>query len=395
MLPPDLLLREETAYPIATAHLPAWVEASARPAAGASGSCNAATLFIGRGSASSTRPSVPGVDQLPWRCFPELLTAPRARFHPAYTGKIKSAVSSGDKGGSLRMFDELLTYSMLGILGSFFSGVPPGARRFFRSPPLAFALAAFPHVGYLLAVEWAGKLLASVVSEPFFLGSPAHKAAVARLPDCNMEHDFEELRLDTFAVAAWPSEAASRPAVLWRTAPPTAGEEAPFFFKLLRGEGFDAAFFRRVAAAYAAYAAARGAARGPLPTALVDAELLFGAGELCVRMPWVHGRDATVDELGPGGTAVAPVAAALVWLARRGLLYVDLREPNVRVDGSRVALIDYDDMVALERAPVSAEELLRQLHEHGARFAGPLGEPGARPAVVAALHEEWARSSSA
>jgi hypothetical protein len=112
-------------------------------------------------------------------------------------------------------------------------------------------------------------------------------------------------------------------------------------------------------------------------------------------MPWVHGRDATVDELGPGGAAVAPVAAALAWLARHGLLYVDLREPNVRVDGSRVSLIDYDDMVALERAPASADELLHQLREHGALFAAPLGEPGARPAVVAALLEEWARSSSA
>ena len=30
--------------------------------------------------------------------------------------------------------------------------------------------------------------------------------------------------------------------------------------------------------------------------------------------------------------AVARVAEALVWLARRGLLYVDFREPNVRVD---------------------------------------------------------------
>ena len=69
--------------------------------------------------------------------------------------------------------------------------------------------------------------------------------------------------------------------------------------------------------------------------------------------------------------AVAPVAEAIVWLARRKLLYTDLREPNVRIRsggggggggaaGSRapsVALIDYDDMVLLDAAPASVGEL--------------------------------------
>jgi hypothetical protein len=81
------------------------------------------------------------------------------------------------------MFDELLTYCMLGMLGSCFRDVPEGVHRFFRTPPYAFGLAAFPHVGYIIAVEWDGKLLASVVSEPFFLGSNSHEAAVAALPD--------------------------------------------------------------------------------------------------------------------------------------------------------------------------------------------------------------------
>jgi hypothetical protein len=45
-------------------------------------------------------------------------------------------------------------------------------------------------VGYV--VEWVGKLYASVVSEPFFLGSPAHTSAVMNLPD----HDFSGEAVD-------------------------------------------------------------------------------------------------------------------------------------------------------------------------------------------------------
>ena len=67
-------------------------------------------------------------------------------------------------------------------------------------------------------------------------------------------------------------------------------------------------------------------------------------------MPWVRGRDAAPAELGEGGAAVEPVARAVLWLARRGLLYTDLREPNVRVEEgaagapARVVLVDYDDI---------------------------------------------------
>ena len=322
----------------------------------------------------------------------------RARFHPAFTGEVKPAHSSGDSKARAHLFDEIVTYAMLGMLGSFFYGVRRHAHRFFRAPPYAFALAAFPHVGYIVAVEWAGKLLTSVVSEPFFVGSDAHAAAVARLPDCDFSGDYLDIDVDSVRVAAWPDEAPGtgrRAAVIWRVEAPEAGAADGSFFKILRGAAFSAAFFRRVSAVYARYAAARAGAAGaasPPPPALLPAELLFGAGEVCVLMPWACGRDARAADLAAGGVAVAAVAAAVVWLARRGLLYVDLREPNVRVDDATgtVALVDYDDMALLAAPPATVDELRALLQDADARWAGRADEPGARPAVVDALAAAWA-----
>ena len=410
-LPSDDVLGEESGYPIATAYVPSWIVARERAAAaGGAGSEAAHTLFLGRAraaaAAAAARPSVPGFD-VQWACFPELLTAVREPFHPAFNGEVKPARSAGD---TVRphMFDELLTYLMLGMLASYFRGVPTGAHRFFREPPHAFGLLAFPHVGYLVAVEWAGKLFASIVSEPFFLGSAAHEAAIARLPDSDLATSFLDLAVDSAKVAVWPHAPGSRAAVIWRLDPPARGDasDAARFFKIVRGTGFDGAHFRRLHAVYRAYAAARAAAVAataatgspPLEAALVDAELWFGAGEVCVLMPWVFGRDATPDDLAAGGCAVVPVARAIVWLARRGLLYTDLREPNVRVDvdgagagpalAARVTLIDYDDCVLVD-PPATADALLALLAAHGAGFAAPPDAPRARPAVVAALRQVW------
>jgi len=72
------------------------------------------------------------------------------------------------------LYDQLVTYVTLGIVGSMFVAVPEGRRRFFTRPPVGYGLAALAHVGYVVAVEWVGRLFVSVVSQPFFLGSPEH-----------------------------------------------------------------------------------------------------------------------------------------------------------------------------------------------------------------------------
>ena len=466
------LLREESAHPISTMHVPAWVEAITRKATASQGSQSAATLYLNRSSATAPRPAMPNV-QVPWNCQPELLTRPRQPFHPAFCGEIKSALSKGDTKERPRMFDELTTYALLALLGSFFQGVPLNHHRFFHAPPLAYGLAAFAHVGYLVCVEWVGRLRVTVVSQPFFLGSPEHAAAVAALPDCNMSAAFVDLPVEGVEVAAWPEGEGSRH-VLWRVSPPAAGREAgaagassegggasasrdgtgssssrtrasssssgpvaasssssksggggarssssggggsdgggsdgggggggggggsepppassdPRFFKILCSEGFSEAYFCSLHAVYSALAAARAGAGSsdPPPPALLPAELLYGAGEVCVLMPWVRGREARAEELGEGGCAVAPVACAIAWLARHGLLYIDVRLPNVLVEegeggqAARVRLVDYDDALCLGQPVACAEELCALLRQHSAFV-----QMGAYPALLAAL----------
>jgi len=152
----------------------------------------------------------------------------------------------------------------------------------------------------------------------------------------------------------------------------------------------------------------------------VPARLLFGAGEVCVTMPFVGGRDAVDADLAEGGCAVLPVAEAIAWLARRGLVYVDLRPPNVRIEeeeeeeagaggplGSaaaatsqairrRVVLIDYDDLKVAatsqgsgsgsgsKRRPCSFSVLMAELIDADAPWANRK-EPGGLPAVLDAV----------
>jgi uncharacterized membrane protein YgcG len=413
------LLREESAHPISTMHVPAWVKAITREATASLGSLSAATLYLNPSSATAPKPAMPNV-QVPWNCKPELLVRPTLPFHPAFCGEIKSAFSKGDTKERPRMFDELTTYALLALLGSFFQGVPLNHHRFFRAPPLAYGLVAFAHVGYLVCVEWAGRLRVTVVSQPFFLGSPEHAAAVAALPDCDLSSAFVDLPVEGVQVAALPEGGCSKH-VLWRVSPPAAGREAgaegassgasgggasrsgggggggsepppipsdPRFFKILRGEGFSEADFCSLHAVYAALAAARADAYSsdPPPPALLPAELLYGAGQVCVLMPWAHGREALEGDLEEGGCAVAPVARAIAWLARRGLLYTDVRLPNVLVEeggrgeAARVRLVDYDDLLCLEQPVASAEALCALLRQHSI-FA----QLGACPALMAEL----------
>ena len=176
--------------------------------------------------------------------------------------------------------------------------------------------------------------------------------------------------------------------------------DATLFFKIIRAGAFLPPYFRGLAAAYAGLAAACADKDDPPPLAVVrSAEILFGAGEVCVRMPWVRGREAAPADMGEGGCALPSVAAALIWLARHRLLYVDVREPNVLIeegngDGGlpRVTLVDYDDMVVVE-PPSTVDDLRELLRTHDAVWAGRADEPGTRPAVVNALAAVWSAAA--
>ena len=120
------------------------------------------------------------------------------------------------------------------------------------------------------------------------------------------------------------------------------------------------------------------------PTSLVRARLLFGAGEVCVTM---SGNDATAIDLAERGCAAKPVALAILWLARHGLLYTDLRPPNVRVSSSGdVTLIDYDDLIICE-PPGSYLDLCDLLANADAPWAAAAGVRGAVPAVLTEIKD--------
>ena len=88
------------------------------------------------------------------------------------------------------------------------------------------------------------------------------------------------------------------------------------------------------------------------PDSLVKADLLFGQFTVAVRMDKVGTREATALECESMVVRVQ-VAKAIVFLARNGLIYTDLRPPNIRVTDPTgtgtgtnmlVYLVDYDDM---------------------------------------------------
>ena len=355
-LDPASLLHERNVYPLMTSFLPTWVLTQHRQAHVSKGGISAKSLFIGKG----TPPDLPRI-VLPWDCKPEILTSAHA-FHPAFNAEAKSVTSAGDA-KTFRLYDQLVTYVTLGIVGSMFVAVPEGRRRFFTRPPVGYGLAALAHVGYVVAVEWVGRLFVSVVSQPFFLGSPEHEAAIAALPDYNYQHSYEDMDFAGIPVLAL-SRDDDTPRVTWRSE----GAEGDEFFKVIGWNSYEARHFKRMLQVYTALSAAWDACpSNSVPPSLLRARMLFGAGQVCVKMPWVGGRNAEAADLDFGGCAVEPVARAIVWLAKQGLLYLDLRLPNVRVAAhDRVFLVDYDDM-ALCKPPTCAEELITALQDDSAQ----------------------------
>jgi len=417
------LLEERAWYPLLSFALPPWIpwkRNDERPAHRTRGAREARTLFDVSSAEAARITSFSGV-QMPWTCKPELLARVRP-WHPPFTAEAKSAES--------HVFEELAVYAMLGMLKALFSHVPEGHATFFTTPPVAYGLAAFPYAAHVVGVEWVGRACLHIASEPFFLGTPAHAAAVAGLPDHSYEREavHVDLRLEyalepeppgplpTQPPAAAAAAPPLRPLIAWSVTPQPDGR----FRKIVSANAYEQDVFRRMHAAYAALGSAREAARGgldPAPPSLLEARLLFGAGAVCVEMAWAPGADAELADLAPGGAAVAGVAAAIAWLARRRLLYLDLRPPNVRVQrsagagagagagGDAAALVDYDDLVRSPAALVSFAALRAQLAaataEHFAARAaggGALSYLDAFPALAAALQDpavQWEAEGAA
>ena len=366
------LMAEKAFYALAVSEVPAHVAVTGgggRPSAGA---------LLGSAALCSSRWAFDG------GCFPELATAPRSRQArcPAFQGELKSVDAA--------TLGQALYYTVMDIVGTFFPSTPgapgapgapaaPGRRVFYAAPPLGFALLAFPHVGYFVAVEFVGKALVSPASLPFFLGSAEHGAAVKALPArpaAPPEWEFDPALPWACDAPAPPADAPARPPL----SPPVAWAVCPdgTFRKLLRADARSADEWSEAFAAYKALepllAGRRGAPGGTAaepPTALArGARMLFGAHEALVEMeafPIARGasdEEATGAAEGADADAVTQaVAEAVAWLALRRVLYTDLRGPNVLVAAPRVAgapvacLVDYDDCVVVSEPVRDVGEL--------------------------------------
>jgi hypothetical protein len=345
------LFSEANFYELATVHVPSWVTVKPRAA---NAKQNAAALY---GPPQDV--GVPSHISLPWQCEPELYTT-SAAGHPAFSGELKSA------GTGQATYNELLTYILFGMFHSLFPAGP--MRRFYYQPPIGYGIAAFPHCGYLLGVEWIGKLLLYPISEPFFLGSDAHKAAVDSLPDIELSECIE-LNMDE-SDTSWACYPAVGPVQVSWTTVATAGGR---FRKLIQCSAFDShpsggvECFRALFATYSAYSTAfrTHSQDDPCPAALLEARLLFGAFAVLVDMPFVGTRECTDEELNAEGPVLRAVVEAMKWLGRHSLLYVDLRARNVLRDADDgVFLVDYDDMVVLSEPLQSGPDVVRKLREH-------------------------------
>ena len=378
------MMEERQCYVHALAHLPAFAER----VGAAEGDISASTLF-----------SVAALRTAAWsfaaKCKPGLCVracvggagerAGEPAFRPAFNGELKTA-------GDGRALEQAAYYTAMDMVRVFFPATAadePCARRFFARPPLGYALVGFPHVAYFISLEWVGKLLVAPASAPFFLGGAAHEAAAAALPDVRYE---DPSPLPSGLDWLTPSDPAARERTAWCCA-------GGVFRKLVRGDARSGAGFAAMHRAYARLAAVLPDA--PPGLHLVSSvRLTYGAHEVLVEMPAVAGREAADAEVTSGGSVLDAVAASIVWLARKGVVYVDLRGPNVVIDaGGDPWLVDFDDCLAVCESVDTLASFTRHLAaspgaDRKATFASRLAG-GFLPAVKDALTAAFAAAAGA
>ena len=395
------LAPEANFYARALQPLPRFAELVGGPA----GNVEAVALF-------TQRSLVTRAWSLAGSCRPELhvraAVSAAHPFRPGFNGEVKSVGAT--------WLEQAVYYTAMDMVRIFFpadvheASAVPGPRRFFAKPPAGFALVAFPHVGYYVALEWVGVLFVSPASAPFVLGSDEHAAAAAALPDVAYAPPEP---LDTeLPWRTWPrpppQPAAAAAAVIAAPRPPH--ESVSWcvadgrFRKLVRADARSPARFRALHDAYARLAELAAAAGAPgAPRALTavarGVRLLYGAHEVLIEMAALGGaRDADDAEVTGAGPLLDAAAAAVAWLARRGLLYTDLRGPNVVVAGNEAWLVDFDDCVVLAEPVCGVGAFRAALVATGAAAAGAWASALVRdalPSVNAALAAAFAAAERA
>lgn len=288
-------------------------------------------------------------------------------------------------------------------------------KTFYTHPPIAFALFAQGFVAYYYAVEFIGIAMMSPFTKPFFLGSEAHQDAlnVVNEAEEQLRRTFSDSgeKIQVYAPLSECSMCDSLRGITWTKAPvnnkfykflagdlytpesfidpdsyeSTVNDSAVKEYARLMGEtdmwkyGYSrtAITFAHIYKVYQRYSAQyMQASLHPLkserpPPELVPARLLFGMMEVAVEMDWVDGtagrEDADSVSLRNALYAVAP---AVTWLAKHGLLYIDISQRNIlRLRDGSYRLIDYDDCVLLnEPFPATNADVAKVIFKHRSVF---------------------------
>lgn len=331
------IMSEDFLYPLATAFTPPWVEATRRPR----GTDQTAVDVFGD-------PIIPGGPfrlTLPWGCKPELFTRTAAGTVP-FNGELKTA-------GNRRTFDGVAGYVLLGMAHSLFNA-PADTWRFYARPPVGYGIVGYLFAAHYVTIEMVGQLFVAPLSKPFILKSRDHQVAAEALPPIDFGAPIDYKR-SSLALAA--EERTSSP-VVWTAAP--AAEDGMFLKFLSVSTPHVVGRFDSIYKLYRRYS------QLPVerPAALLPAQMLFGFLCVAIRMPFKQGRHPSLTELWGDPSVLNPVAEAIAWLLRQGILYTDVRPPNVIVvEGAAAAaappapevyLIDYDDAVLLPESSLAA-----------------------------------------
>lgn len=366
--------------------LPSYVK-RVGPTDGGPSTLSAIRLFDGRAGRN------PPFVALPWSCIPEVPLRSTVGY-PAFNVDMKTLEAVA--------WDEIVTRVCMGMLDCMFafravlSGEPePDVLIYHEQPPCGYGLLSSGGSAFFVAVEWVGRLFVTPISHAFTLGAPEHKAAMEKLTTRRAQQWLELDMSQDCELLTYPEETSSRaPEITWSRSPVELrvatltdshqGTCKDQFIKIITLKAFShlgrvqsGLRFRHLYRVYNAYQKVfvNGPSSGPnaLPSALVPAQLRYGEFSLMVQMPFLVGREAETAELHLDGPVVEHLAALIVWLARHGLLYCDIRPSNVIVAETggalQTSLVDYDDMMILppDVTIKNSDQVLQLVHEDAAR----------------------------
>mgnify|MGYP001043680122 CR=1 FL=1 len=346
----EKLLSENDCYDLVFCHLPDWVrrtshdggqvDAKAQWGAAAMWTCAWELPSACKPDVTACAAPGPGVEGVP--------------LAPGFSGERKSVGKT--------MWHQAVLYTILDMTAMFFpsSEDGPGERVFYGKPPIGYAVLGYPVVAHYLVVEWVGKLLVSLASQPFFLGTDEHRTITSALP-----RPAYTARTALPAGAVWTQATCSQ----WTV-------HGGRFYKLVAAPRRTGTQFATMYDVYTHLATLTND-DGSCPDAALlalTARAAYGAHEVLVTMDaFAHGTPCTDADVlaAESGTIRPAVAAAVAWLASRRILYVDVRGPNVlkrgTVDGPQdVCLVDFDDARVWPEHVTSYEgymAALRRVHE--------------------------------